>query len=222
MTSPTQPMILDAPLGAPARPRLLDAPIGPLPRILLVIAALLLAPTYLFPLWNLTMFAPQYPEGLRLDIYSYQLTGGNEGQDVKEINLLNHYIGMRDLQAEDFTEFKWMPFVIGALGLLFLRAAVHGQLAQTLDVLVLCLYFSLFSLWSFAYKLYRYGNDLAPTAAVRVDPFMPPLFGHERLANFDVYSYPAFGSYALAAAIGVLAVAFFLAWWRGRRRVAEA
>ena len=38
-----------------------------------------------------------------------------QGQDIKEINLLNHYIGMKDLVAEDFTEFKWMPFVIGAL-----------------------------------------------------------------------------------------------------------
>ena len=75
------------------------------------------------------MFAPQYPNGLRLDIYSHTLVGGNGGQDIKEINLLNHYIGMHDLAVEDFTEFKWMPFVLGGLALLFLRAAVlgHGQ-----------------------------------------------------------------------------------------------
>ena len=36
-------------------------------------------PTYLLPLWNMTMFAPQYPDGLRLDIYSYKLEGGNDG-----------------------------------------------------------------------------------------------------------------------------------------------
>ena len=49
------------------------------------------------------MFAPQYPEGLRLHIYAWKLDGGNHGQDIREINVLNHYIGMRDLQSSDFT-----------------------------------------------------------------------------------------------------------------------
>ena len=206
-------------MNAP-QPRLLDAPVGALSRALLVAAALCLLPTYVAPLWNMTMFAPQYPDGLRLAIYSHQLDGGNDGQDIREINVLNHYIGMRDLQAEDFTEFQWMPFVLGALALLYLRAAVHGQLAQLLDVFVMSLYFALFSLWSFGYKLYRYGHDLAPTAAVRVDPFMPPMFGRKQLANFEVYSYPDLGSYALGLAMALLALAFFLAWRRARRPAA--
>src|SRR6476469_8805288 len=109
--------------------RLLDVTIGIGPRGLLLIAALFLLPAYLMPLWKLTMFAPQYPDGLRMSIYSYKLVGGNAGQDLKEINLHNHYIGMRDLAAADFTEFKWIPFVVGALGLLFLRCAVLGNLS---------------------------------------------------------------------------------------------
>src|SRR5512134_1536709 len=92
--------------------RFLNAPLSGRPRLLLALAAVLLVSVYFLPLWNMTMFAPQYPEGLRLDIYSYRLSGGNAGQDVREINLLNHYIGMRDLTPEDFTEFKWMPFVV--------------------------------------------------------------------------------------------------------------
>ena len=191
--------------------RFLAEPLNPGPRLLLLAAFLLLIPTYLMPLWKLTMFAPQYPDGLRLSIYSYKLVGGNGGQDVKEINVLNHYIGMRDLAASDFTEFKWIPFVVGALGLLFLRCAVLGNLATVVDLLVLYTYFGLFSLWSFAYKLYRYGHDLAPTAAVKVPPFMPPLFGRKQLANFEVYSYPGVGSYALAAAVLLLAGAALLA-----------
>ncbi len=114
--------------------RLLQVQLGGGPRLMLLLAAVLTAAIYLFPLWTLTMFAPQYPDGLRLDIYSYKLEGGNNGQDVKEINLLNHYIGMKDLAEQDFTEFKWMPFVVGALGLLFLRAAVHGTVGHLLDV----------------------------------------------------------------------------------------
>ena len=197
--------------------RFLDRTLGTTPRALLVAAALFLIPAYVAPLWNLTMFAPQYNEGLRLDIYSYKLEGGNKGQDIKEINVLNHYIGMKDLVAEDFTEFKWMPFVVGALALLFLRAAVHGKMGHLVDVVVLYLYFGVFSLWSFAYKLWSYGHNLDPKAAVTVDPFMPPLFGFKQLANFEVYSYPGLASYAMVGSAALLFAAAFFAWREARR-----
>jgi hypothetical protein len=197
--------------------RFLELPLGLGSRGLLLVAVLLLSPTYYFPLWQMTMFAPQYPSGLRLDIHSYRLGGGNQGQDVKEINILTHYIGMKDLDTADFTEFKWIPFVVGGLGLLFLRAAAHGKMAHLVDVLVLFGYFSLYSLWSFAYKMWSYGHNLAPTAAVKVEPFMPPLLGYKKLANFEVHAYPALGSYALALAALVLFAALLAAWREARR-----
>ena len=197
--------------------RLLEQRLGLGPRLLILLAALLLVPSYLFPLWNMTMYAPQYRDGLRLNIYSYRLDGGNQGQDIREINVLNHYIGMKDLSAEDFTEFKWIPFVVGALGLLFLRAAFHGKMAHLVDVLVLYVYFGLFSLWSFGYKLYSYGHTLSDTAAVKVAPFMPPLFGYKQLANFEVYSYPALASYSLAAVALTLLLGLALTWRAGRQ-----
>jgi len=197
--------------------RFLDEPMDLPPRLLMLAAVACLVATYFFPLWNLTMFAPQYGDGLRLDIYSYTLVGGNNGQDIKEINVLNHYIGMRDLAEQDFTEFKWMPFVIGALALLILRAVVIGTVSSLVDVGMLFIYFGAFSLWSFGYKLYRYGHDLAPNAAVEVDPFMPPMFGYQKIANFEIYSYPQPASYAMGAALLLLVVAFLVAWREIRR-----
>ena len=196
--------------------RFLAEPIGLAARLMLLAAAALLVATYFFPLWNLTMFAPQYPDGLRLDIYPYTLVGGNHGQDIKEINVLNHYIGMQDLVNESFTEFKWMPFVIGALALLILRATVHGTVASLVDATMLFVYFGAFSLWSFGYKLYRYGHDLDPAAAVQVPPFMPPMFGYQQIANFEVYSYPRAASYAMAAAVVLLVAALAWTWWNIR------
>ena len=200
--------------------RFLDAPLDIAPRALLVLAFVGLLPTYVTPLYNMTMFAPQYPDGLRLDIYSYKLQGGNGGQDVKEINVLNHYIGMKDLVTEDFTEFKWLPFAVGIFGLLFLRAAVLGKTSHLVDTVVLFVYFGAFALWSFGYKMYHYGHSLDPKAAVRVDPFMPPMFGYKKLANFEVYSYPQLGSYALAATALVLVAALVLARRQWRRETA--
>src|SRR6266496_3589389 len=168
--------------------RFLETPLDVTPRALLLLAFLLVLPCYLFPLYDMTMFAPQYPDGLRLHIYAYKLEGGNGGQDVKEINVLNHYIGMKDLETSEFTEFKWIPFVVGGFCLLFLRTAVLGKVAHLVDVFVLYLYFGAFSLWSFAYKMYWYGHHLTPTASVKIAPFTPPLFGYKKLANFEVYS----------------------------------
>ena len=196
--------------------RFLYQPMRALPRVLLVRAAALVVAAYFLPFWNLTMFAPQYPHGLRLDIYTHTLVGGNGGQDVKEINLLNHYIGMHDLTVEDFTEFKWMPFALGALALLMLRASAFGTVKELVDAGVLFSYFGAFSLWSFGYRLYHYGHELAPTAAVKVEPFMPPMFGHQKIANFEVYSYPQPGTYVLGAAGLMIVLAMALAW-RGRQ-----
>jgi copper chaperone NosL len=189
--------------------RFLEVPLGLGPRALVVLAFLLLVPSYFVPLYDMTMFAPQYPDGLRLHIYSYKLDGGHAGQDVKEVNVLNHYIGMKDLSTDEFSEFKWMPFVIGVMGLLFLRSSVLGKMSHLVDVLVLYLYFGFFALWSFGYKMYWYGHHLAPTASVKVDAFTPPLFGYKKLANFEVYSYPGLGSYALFAVALLLVAALY-------------
>ncbi len=201
--------------------RFLALPLDVGPRVLLLLATLFLLPAYVSPLWKMTMFAPQYPDGLRLEIYSYRLEGGNQGQDVKEINSLNHDIGLKGLATAKFTEFKWMPFVVGALALLFLRCAVLGVMSTLVDVFVLYVYFCFFSLWSFAYKLYHYGHSISPVAPVNIAPFMPPLLGHERIASIDVYSFPAAGSFALAAVAVLLAVAVLWAWRRGRASEAE-
>lgn len=202
--------------------RLMDEPLDLAPRLLMIAAAACLVVTFFMPLWNLTMFAPQYPNGLRLDIYDHALRGGNGGQDIKEINVLNHYIGMHDLAEEDFTEFKWMPFVVGGIALLILRAVVHGTVAALVDASVVFFYFGAFSLWSFGYKLYRYGHDLAPTAAVKVDPFMPPMFGYSKIANFEVYSYPQPATYVMLLALLLLAAAFLIAWRTARRTAPRA
>jgi hypothetical protein len=184
-------------------------------RVIIVLAALLLLPTLMLPLWNMTLYSNQFPDGLVLNIYSSKLEGGKtpNRDDLKEINSLNHYIGMRALKEDDFTEFKWIPFVIGGVMLLALRVVVLGKMSKLVDLFVLFTYFGLFSLWSFYHKLYLYGHELEPTAAVKVPPFTPPMFGHTTMANFEVYSYPDWGSYCM----GAVPVLFLLAMWLSRK-----
>jgi hypothetical protein len=191
----------------------LDRPLVPKSRIVTLLAFFVLIPTLFVPLWNMTFFAQQYPEGLQLFIYTHDLVGGDGGNDLVEINVLNHYIGMAELRPSDFTELKWIPLLIGLIGLLILRAATIGNMRSLVDILLIFIYFGGFSLWSFWYKLNYYGAHLDPKASVKVEPFMPPMFGYRLVGQFDVYSYPSYGSYCFAL-VGVLLLCGVWFTWR--------
>lgn len=178
----------------------LDRVLSPRARILVLGAGALLVIACAFPLWRITMFANQFPEGLRLSIYSYKLVGGAGGADLEGINILNHYIGMRDIAAADFVEMRFIPFALGAFFLLALRTGVFARVRDLVDLTVLLLYFSAFSFGVFWFRMYTYGHHLNPEAPIKVAPFTPPIFGHQHLANFEIYSYPGLGTFLLLGA----------------------
>ena len=192
--------------------RFFDLPLTLRSRVFILIAVLLLLPTYVFPLYQMTLYSNQFPDGLILKIYSYTLEGGQTTQrdDLREINTLNHYIGMRPLLESDFSEFKWLPLGIGVFMLLGLRAIVVGKMSSLVDLLAVFLYFALFAAWSFYHRLYQYGHTLDPTAAMKVQPFMPPLVGSKQIANFTIYNLPGLGSYFMIAAVLLLLAAVWL------------
>lgn len=187
--------------------RWLDQVLSPRARLAVLGAGVLLPIAALFPLWRITMFANQFPEGLRLSIFSYKLVGGANGADLEGINILNHYIGMRDIAAADFVEMKFIPFALGVFFLLSLRTVLFARVRDLVDLVVLLVYFSLFSFGAFWFRMHSYGHHLNPEAPIKVAPFTPPLFGHQHLANFDIYSFPGMGSILLlGAAACMLAV----------------
>jgi hypothetical protein len=192
--------------------RKLSRPLLPRSRIVIIVAAVILPLTFLVPLWHMEFVAQQYPEGLDLYIYTYALESGDDGNDLNEINILNHYIGMRELVQENFNELKWIPLLVGLIMVLTLRAGFIGTLSSILDIIMVSAYFAAFSVWSFWHKLYLYGHELDPAAAVKVDPFTPPVFGHRMVGQFEVWSYPALGTWIFAAFGVLLMVGMFLTW----------
>ncbi len=191
----------------------LDRPLTVKSRLLALLAVAAMVPTLFLPMWQMTFFAQQYPEGLELFIYSHDLVGGDDGNDLTEINVLNHYIGMAELKPSDFTELKWIPLLIGMIALLALRAATIGNLRSLVDVVLILIYFGGFSLWSFWYKLQYYGATLDPRASVKVAPFMPPVFGYRLVGQFDVWSYPSWGTYSFML-VGILLLGGIWFTWR--------
>lgn len=195
-----------------------ELPLNVRSRVVVLVAVLLLLPAFFTPLYTMTLYSNQFPDGLNLYIRAGSLEGGHtaDRDDLKEINTLNHYIGMRALQEADFTEFKWIPLMLGFFIILGLRAIVIGRMSNLIDTLVLFAWFGLFSLWHFYDRLYTYGHNLNPEAPVRVAPFMPPMFGSKQMANFEVYNYPAMGSYFLLGFTVLLLIAVYLSARRTR------
>lgn len=197
----------------------ISQPLVPWTRLALALLVIPLVLTFVVPIWRIRLVAPQYPEGLYLDIYTYKVEAGNEGQHLDEINNLNHYIGMRTIDRAALSDLDWIPFALGILGLWTLRVAAIGDVRSLVDLVVLNLYVSLFALGRFVYMLYVFGHNLDPTAPVQVEPFMPPVFGTKQIANFTATSLPQVGSYLLGLfVVGTLV----LAAWHLRRAVREA
>src|SRR6476619_7133649 len=101
-------------------------------RILIALASLALIATYYFPVWFIFLVAPQYPEGLTMNIWLNRLSG-----QVDIINGLNHYIGMKHISVEMFPEFTYLVYIVGFFILLGLVVAVSGRRKLLFSYLVL-------------------------------------------------------------------------------------
>lgn len=175
----------------------------PLSRNLFLVAVLSLGLMYVFPLWQIKLSAPQYPEGIGMYIWVNKITGKNP-HDLRNINNLNHYIGMKEIVPESIPELRIMPYLVGvlmALGLIVWWRNRRSGVAIWLALLVLLLIAGLvdFYLWE-----YDYGHNLDPHAAIKIPgmSYQPPLIGSKQLLNMRTTSLPHAG--ALAAALAVV------------------
>src|SRR5262245_1551703 len=102
-------------------------------RIAVALSAVLMVSAYFVPLWQILMWAPQYPEGLEMKIWIDKLSG-----QVKLISALNHYIGMRAIEQSMFPEFGYMIYLVGALiGFGILTAILNKRLMLALYALLI-------------------------------------------------------------------------------------
>ncbi|HNT50215.1 MAG TPA: hypothetical protein PKK67_06490, partial [Cyclobacteriaceae bacterium] len=159
----------------------------PVSRLIIALASLLMISAYFVPLWQILMWAPQYPEGLEMDIWINNITG-----DVKVISALNHYIGMKHIEVEMFPEFGYMIYIVGFLiGFGLLTALLNRRLMLWLFsiLLVATAVAALVDFWLWGYD---YGHNLDPTAAINIPgmSYQPPLIGTKQLLNFTAFSGP--------------------------------
>lgn len=182
-----------------------------LSRVLIAVSALLMVSAYFVPLWQILMWAPQYPEGLAMKIWINNLTG-----DVKIISALNHYIGMKHIEVSMFPEFGYMVYIVGFLIAFGLATAAVGKRLLLWSFVLLLFATGIAALVDFYLWGYDYGHNLDPSAAINIPgmSYQPPLIGTKQLLNFTAFSGPDVGGWIFMVsalmAVGTLGYEWYL------------
>ena len=181
----------------------------PSPRVLMVLALICLGAVFFFPLWQILLDAAQFPGGLQLHIWINKISGTDK-YILQNINILNHYIGMKAIHPDSIPELVFFPIIVytmlglGALTLIINKAWSYLGWAVLLSVL------GVLGIYDFYLWLYDYGHNLDPKAPIKVEgmSYMPPLLGKKDLLNFRVESYPHWGGLLLGISILLSGLAF--------------
>ncbi|HRP68673.1 MAG TPA: hypothetical protein PLY93_04010 [Turneriella sp.] len=190
--------------------KFLKTTIQPLHKKMLIAIAALMGIVYFIPIWHISLVAPQYPEGLSMNIFVHSIKGGN-AHDLTNINLLNHYVGMHEIIEESIPELGFMPYVLAFMILGAVVTFFHARIYMLiLGVLNLFLVASagLFDFWRWEYN---YGHNLNPNAPIIVPgmTYQPPLLGCKTLLNIEACSWPHIGAILLFISVAILLVILY-------------
>jgi copper chaperone NosL len=168
----------------------------------IAVSALMMITAYFVPLWQILMWAPQYPEGLEMKIWINNITG-----DVKIISALNHYIGMKHIEVSMFPEFRYMIYIVAFIILAGIIAVVINKRGLLWAYVLLIIGAGIGAIVDFYLWGYDYGHNLDPTAPIVVPgmSYQPPLIGTKQLLNFTAFSGPDTGGWIFLGA-GILAL----------------
>ena len=190
--------------------------------LLMILGSLLLLGLFKFPLWNIMLGAPQYPDPLGMNIFINGIKGVSEF-DIQNIDGLNHYIGMKTIpKPEEMWEFRTFPLVIGGmafLGVLIGFLGFFGKISYHwfMGWLILMSVLGVLGMYDFNSWLTEYGTDLNPNAIMKMTnldgtplTYKPPLLGSKKILNFTAHSYPRLGAYMMFAGMLLTLIAYFV------------
>ena len=183
---------------------------------LMILAALTLLGLFFLPMWNITLEAPQYPDPIGMDIHIDRFTDA-QPNNIKNINIMNHYVGMQEI-PETIPEFEIFPyFVVGMIALGIALAFVGNRKLYLLWLVVLII-LCVIALYDFYLWEYDYGHNLRQNAAIKFtdasgDPmsYQPPLLGAKKILNFRAISMPRSATYLMIGGMTLSLIAFWKA-----------
>lgn len=179
-------------------------------KLIMIIAALLPLALFVFPMWNIMLEAPQYPDSIGMDIWINKIADHNEN-DIQNINLMNHYVGMKEI-PKHMPEFDYFPMVIVGMSILGVILGFVGNRKLFLVWFGMMVVLGALGMYDFYLWEYDYGHNLNPQAAIKFpgQAYQPPLIGSKMILNFKAISLPMTGAYFLFVGMMLSVVAFYV------------
>lgn len=173
-----------------------------------VIASSLIAIGSMMPLWELELIAPQYPQGLFIFAHGYSMSG-----DIKEINALNHYVGLTPLDPAKIIELKLFPFgVVSVIAVVLFGAVIFNGRKRYWSALASAV-IPVVMLADLQYQLYIFGHEIDSDAPLDLENFTPHVLGDTQVMNFHSVARPGTGFWFLIMAFLLLSSGLSLCKW---------
>jgi len=188
----------------------------------MVLASIIMLLLFFLPIWNITLEAPQYPTPLGMNIYINRLADENPN-DLQNINLMNHYVGMKNI-PDHLKEFDLFPYVVAFMAFLGLILGLFAKPKWFIFWVILLIVLGILGLYDFYLWEYDYGHNLSPHAAIKFTnsdgspmAYQPPLFGTKEILNFTAHSYPRTGAFILLISMVLATSSFFIGIKKSRK-----
>ncbi len=176
-----------------------------------LIAVLLPLLLFVFPMWKIKLIAPQYPDGISMYIWISKITGDSDAT-LQNINILNHYVGMKFIEPESIPELQYFPWIVLSIVVLGLLVWWSRKRVIYLTWSILLTVLGGLGIYDFYLWEYDYGHNLSPDAPIKIPgaTYQPPLIGTKWLLNFKADSWPDIGGIALGMSILLGFLSYFL------------
>lgn len=166
--------------------------------------------TFLFPIWSISLEAPQYPGGITMYIWINKISGDTP-HTLQNVNILNHYVGMKSIEPDSIPELKIFPYIIIFMALFGVIAAISRKKKLVMTWMITLIIIGIAGMVDFYMWEYDYGHNLDPTAPIKVpgQAYQPPLIGSKWLLNFKATSLPHIGSYFIGGGFALMALTYY-------------
>jgi len=164
-----------------------------------LISVILISASSVLPVWKVNLYANNYPQGLKLIAYGYTFEG-----DLYELNIINHYVGMQEINPDEIKIMAVFPYAVGLLIVCSVLTLFFKKYKRILALLWLG--FPLGILAVIQWYLYYFGHHLEAGAPIRMPPFSPWVIGSSHIMNFKAVGMVDYGFVLLV--LGILIFGF--------------
>lgn len=150
---------------------------------------------FFLPIWRINFKAPQFPQSLGIYFYLYKIKEEKKN-DIYNIDILNHYIGIKKIKSENFNELKIITILFIVIMFIKLIELSKKEKTLSLNIIELIMYnisivIALFCVFKYNNIFFKNIDKRAPYSSLMEESgYRPPILGKKKIGKIEIKSYP--------------------------------